>query len=283
MKNKWKGCFVLIITINLGFLVSPLFSQNIEFTKAVKFANPLSLANIFNALTGTSIKLPISKRNKLATQKVLELGIDFSLTPDIEKELRKAKASDELITAIRLKSKILYSTEDFGKMEVSYWKSIVGSNDEKDFDDYLKKYPRGRYVALANERLFELHKAQNLDASFSEEIPQITNTDDLGIAGTWIGLRGLESDNAFLFISGSKDDKFTGILKLRGFQVVVQGKINQRTRQMKMQEVKIIETRGELNWTLSAYTGEISRDKKEFSGMMKEGAGNIAWAFTKVD
>lgn len=272
MKNKWIFCLALIITINLNLSVSPLLAQNNK--------SPLTLAQIFNALTGKSIKLSISKRNKIAVQKVLELGIDFSLTPDIEKELRKAGATEELIAAIRRKSKIIV---DPATTESKYWDSIKESENEEDFKVYLTKYPTGRFVKLANDRLQALIEAHSPDTSSAEETTPITNTDDLRIAGTWMGTRGLESSNAFLIISGSKGNKFTGILKLRGFHIAVQGQINQKTRQMTMQEIKIIEAGSELSWTLSAFTGAITRDKKEMSGMMNEGAGNIAWSFTKVD
>jgi hypothetical protein len=274
MKNKWIAGLTLIMMFNLGLANSPALSQNKGFTKPA----PLTLANIFNALTGSN-PFTISQRNKIATQKVLEWGIDFSITPDIEKELRKAKASDQLIAAIRLKSKILPPSSDPVDAELSYWESIKDGENEEDFKTYLSRYPNGRFLKLANERLQELQKVENLN----EEIASITNSDDLGIAGTWTGTRGLETSNAFLMISGSKGHRFTGVLKIRGFHIAVQGQITPKTRQIIMQEIKIIETGSEVSWTLSAYSGALSRDKKEMSGMMQEGAGNIAWSFIKVD
>ncbi len=279
MKNKWMGSLVLIMTINLGLEVSPGFSQN----KPVNHLPPLTLANIFNVLTGKSFKLSIAQRNKISAKKVLELGIDFSITPDIEKELRKAKAGDELIAAIRQKSKIIPFSIDPVDTELSYWDSIKDSESEDDFKNYSTKYPNGRFVRLAHDRLQELQKESSQDASFSEEMTPIINSDDLSIAGTWTGTRGLDSSNAFLMISGSKGNKFTGVLKMRGFHIAVQGRIVQKTRQLTMQETGIIQTGSELNWTLSAYSGALSPDKKEMSGMMCEGAGNIAWSFTRVD
>lgn len=115
------------------------------------------------------------------------------------------------------------------------------------------------------------------------EITPIENSDDLGIAGTWTGTRGLESSLVFLIVSGSKGNTFTGVLKLKGFHIAVQGELNPKTRQMSMQEVKVLQTGDEQKWTLSRYKGVISRDKKNISGMLDDGIGNIAWSFTKAE
>jgi hypothetical protein len=55
-----------------------------------------------------------------------------------------------------------------------------------------------------------------------------------------------------------------------------------------MQEVKVLQASSQLTWILSAYTGTISKDKKEMSGLMNEGGSNetkatVAWSFSKVD
>jgi TonB family protein len=65
----------------------------------------LSLADILVGLR--SKKVTLAERNKLLTDAVIERGITFSLTPEIEKELTTAGASSELIEAIRRKSPVI--------------------------------------------------------------------------------------------------------------------------------------------------------------------------------
>lgn len=65
----------------------------------------LSLADILVGLR--SKKVTLAERNKLLTEAVIERGITFSLTPEIEKELTAAGASGELIEAIRQKSPVI--------------------------------------------------------------------------------------------------------------------------------------------------------------------------------
>lgn len=191
--------------------------------------------------------------------------------------------ADNLVIAVTSKVRISTPSIDSATIELSFWESIKNSQDVEDFKAYLKEYPKGRFTSLAKNRLQALTEKQNLTTQSSKEMTSITNTDDLGIAGTWTGTRGLENSLAFLIISGSKGNAFTGILKLKGFHVAIQGQIDTKTRQMTMSEMKVIQASSELTWTLSGYTGAISRDKKEMSGMMNEGGGNIAWSFTKVD
>ena len=65
----------------------------------------LSLADILVGLR--SKKVTLAERNKLLTDAVIERGITFVLTPEIEKELAAAGASNELIEAIRRKSPVV--------------------------------------------------------------------------------------------------------------------------------------------------------------------------------
>lgn len=250
MRSKRKNILTLIIIIAVSLFISPSFAQNNGLKKSKQIGAALTLANIFNALTGKSSKMSLYERNKISVKKVLENGIDFSLTSNIENELIKAGASDELIAAIRLKSK---------------------DNSSSTVE------PPGS----------ESNSQELPDDNQNEEISPITNSDDLGVAGTWTGTRGMDTSNAFLIISGSKGNKFTGILKLKGFNVAVQGQINLKTRQLIMREMRVIETNNEAGWTLLTFTGAISRDKKEMSGLIKGENGNsqtnIAWTFSKID
>ena len=81
------------------FLLSLILSLSI-------FANAqppqLSLADILIALR--SKKVTLVERNKILTGAVLERGITFALSPEIEKELSSTGADKELVDAIRQKS-----------------------------------------------------------------------------------------------------------------------------------------------------------------------------------
>lgn len=65
----------------------------------------LSLANILVGLS--SKKVTLAERNDLLTDAVIERGVTFALTPEIEKELAAAGASRELIEVIRQKSPVI--------------------------------------------------------------------------------------------------------------------------------------------------------------------------------
>lgn len=65
----------------------------------------LSLADIIIGLKSTKASLP--ERNKILSEAVVQRGITFELTPDIEKELAQTGAAKELVDAIRLKSPII--------------------------------------------------------------------------------------------------------------------------------------------------------------------------------
>lgn len=65
----------------------------------------LTLADIIVALR--SKKVSLGERNKILTDAVLERGITFALTPEIEKELSATGADTSLVKAIRSKSLIV--------------------------------------------------------------------------------------------------------------------------------------------------------------------------------
>jgi hypothetical protein len=52
-----------------------------------------------------------------------------------------------------------------GEIEKTFWTSIERSNDAADFDAYLKKYPKGSYAALAENRLKVLKADQPLPSA----------------------------------------------------------------------------------------------------------------------
>ena len=54
-----------------------------------------------------------------------------------------------------------------GEIEKTFWTSIERSTDPADFDAYLKKYPKGSYVALAENRLKVLRAVQQAPSDTS--------------------------------------------------------------------------------------------------------------------
>ncbi|MBL8670227.1 MAG: caspase family protein [Alphaproteobacteria bacterium] len=49
---------------------------------------------------------------------------------------------------------------DSSAMELTFWTSIQGSKNPADYEAYKREYPKGRFVALADNRLAELKPAQ---------------------------------------------------------------------------------------------------------------------------
>ncbi len=76
----------------LLFLSMPLLAQTPQ----------LSLADLIIGLRSQKVSLP--ERNRILSEAVVERGITFVSTPEIEAELRATGASDNLIDAIRSKS-----------------------------------------------------------------------------------------------------------------------------------------------------------------------------------
>jgi hypothetical protein len=51
-------------------------------------------------------------------------------------------------------------TANVSSIELKFWESIEKSSDPKDFEAYLKKYPNGNFVDLANNRVKSLESAK---------------------------------------------------------------------------------------------------------------------------
>lgn len=102
MKNYLKTTqlskFALIFSMCLSLSIFGVLSVK----NAAAKENPLSLADVLTGLR--SKKTTLAQRNKLLTAAVKQRGVTFSLTPEIEKELKSAGASIELLDAIRQKS-----------------------------------------------------------------------------------------------------------------------------------------------------------------------------------
>src|SRR5262245_6127015 len=52
------------------------------------------------------------------------------------------------------------ATADVSSIELKFWESIEKSNDPKDFEAYIRKYPNGNFVELANNRVKSLEAAK---------------------------------------------------------------------------------------------------------------------------
>src|SRR5215475_9835930 len=51
-------------------------------------------------------------------------------------------------------------TADVSQVELKFWESVEKSSDPKDFEAYLRKYPNGNFVELANNRVKSLEAAK---------------------------------------------------------------------------------------------------------------------------
>lgn len=105
--------FVTLPRIKLTYPHLVVFFILIALTLSLALGSPigqtkqaqLSLADILVGLR--SKKVTLVERNRLLTDAVKERGITFALTPEIEKELVAAGATNELIEAIRQKSPVI--------------------------------------------------------------------------------------------------------------------------------------------------------------------------------
>ena len=111
------------------------------------------------------------------TQTIQQRGVDFDLTPDIEKRLRKAKADDQLITAIKnagptarqrnaqLQSQGVPGGQQGPQASPEEQQAYLAVKDELDPDkalglasDFAKKYPNSQFLSWVYA--FAAHAAQ---------------------------------------------------------------------------------------------------------------------------
>ena len=57
------------------------------------------------------------------------------------------------------------ATADVSSIELKFWESVERSNDTKDFEAYLRKYPNGNFVELANNRIRSLEGSKKVNLS----------------------------------------------------------------------------------------------------------------------
>jgi tetratricopeptide (TPR) repeat protein len=97
-----------LLLILVFALVSGAFSLGGGSTAGAQTKPKLSLADILTGLKST--KATLAERNQLLTEAAGNRGVTFSLTPEIERELRATGASNALIAAIRQNGPVVTST-----------------------------------------------------------------------------------------------------------------------------------------------------------------------------
>jgi hypothetical protein len=119
-----------------------------------------------------------------------------------------------------------------------------------------------------------------------KSIPSPTNTPPLtkkiDVTGNWTG--EFANRDAMLFINSQDGDSFSGTLRnSKGAVVAINGRINRDTRQISIQENRVVEDATEGNpWILGSNIGSLSADGKRMSGSGKDKVGHAyTWVFNK--
>lgn len=108
-------------------------------------------------------------------------------------------------------------------------------------------------------------------------------SDALNMKGRWVGTTGPSSQAAVLTINESRGDTFKGVLEQGDFRISVNGSVNTRTREVTIQETRVLKGEG---WSLGKGTGEISTDWRTMSGTGSDEVGRSLgitydWSFSK--
>ena len=165
MKRKLTLLF-LAGFISLGFwqlLETPVYSQTIySQTKS------LTLGQVKNSLTVSRDK---KKESAITAKKVRQVGVTFALTREIEAELRRAGATDELIKAIRQNSPPLATSKITSTVSGKGMKNSIGME--------FVNIPAGEFMmgssdAEVDEAFYECKKfvAECQRESFTREMPK---------------------------------------------------------------------------------------------------------------
>ena len=108
----------------------------VSFAQAQQPPRQLSLADILIGLRSSKATLP--ERNKILSEAVVERGITFALTAEIENELYKTGAWKELVDAIRQKSPII-KTSAVADIQPQVQPKPVVKESLPDFSFYQKR------------------------------------------------------------------------------------------------------------------------------------------------
>jgi formylglycine-generating enzyme required for sulfatase activity len=167
----------------LCFLILSAFSPfNIRPAAQAQGDPPVSSEEILSYLKLPNVNSTLLRRNEQLVEQVKKRGLDFSLSAEIEKEMRKAGASEALIKAVRQKSlPVTPATASLKQITNSIGMEFVmvpagsfmmgsdkGNVDERpihkvtlDYDFYIGKYEItiGQWKKVMGEMPDELKKA----------------------------------------------------------------------------------------------------------------------------
>lgn len=93
----------------------------------------------------------------LVRQLVTTCGLTMALDDAAQGELRRLGASESLVTLVREKATLPVSDLEL-RAEIEHWSGSKDSTDPAVFADYLQRYPKGRFVVLAQAKLNALRK-----------------------------------------------------------------------------------------------------------------------------
>lgn len=120
----------------------------------------------------------------------------------------------------------------------------------------------------------------------TQNTPTPTSTPSLipksDLTGTWTG--SFANRDAILYINSQTGDSFSGILKnTKGAIVSVSGRINRETRQISIQENRVVQAATEgPDWILGSNSGSLSADGRRMRGNGRDRAGHVySFSFTK--
>jgi len=103
------------------------------------------------------------------------------------------------------------------------------------------------------------------------------------LKGTWTGTYGPLNIPATLIIKEQQGDKLSGVLEQGSVRVAFTGKINPASRQLAIEETKVLRGDG---WSLGKSTGELSADGRQMSGTGADAFGaqlgmSYNWSFSR--
>jgi hypothetical protein len=122
------------------------------------------------------VKTKIPEQRRIAM--IDQCGVDFQMTEAISKRLRDAGATDSVMNSVtrQARERARLSTSNGGSkpqnspdQELALWNSIQNKNIVNEFEEYLRRYPQGRFVATARKRAQELTE-QRLHQQVEQEI-----------------------------------------------------------------------------------------------------------------
>ena len=112
-------------------------------------------------LSGVDLKDLLVKRvtEAMVRQLITSCGLTMVLDEAAERELKRNGASDALVQLVREKATSPARSELELRAEIEHWASIKDSTTPAVFEDYLSRYPTGRFTVPARAKLAELTKA----------------------------------------------------------------------------------------------------------------------------